>query len=235
LDHNAGFAEANNMGIASTSTKYVALLNNDTQVDARWLAALIDAAEGDARIGSCAAQVVLDARPDTIDSAGIYVDRLGFAWQRGHARPAVEYTAACDVLGASGAAALYRREMLDQIGMFDAEFESYYEDVDLAWRAQRAGWRCRYAPQARVRHVHSATGGRDPARKHRLLTRNRWWTLVKNMPAPRLALMLPLIVLADTASLARGLWRTRSAMPLKARVEALRGLRRMWRKRGTLR
>ena len=232
LPNNAGFAAANNVGIAATSSRYVVTLNNDTQVGPRWLAALIDAAESDERIGMCASRILLADRPGTIDSAGIEVDRLGFAWQRGHGRPdAGHYRRPCDVFGPSAAAALYRRGMLEQIGLFDADFDSYYEDVDLAWRANRTGWRCRYVPDAEVLHVHSATGRREPDRKLYQLTRNRWWSVIKNYPTPRLWLMLPLMMVADAASLARGLITQRNAVPFRARLDAVRGLRRMWTKR----
>lgn len=232
LPNNAGFAVANNIGIAATSSRYVVTLNNDTEVDPNWLEALIDAAESDPSIGTCAPLVLLDSKPSIIDSAGIEVGRLGFAWQRGRGEPAAgKYQSACDVFGPSAAAALYRRTMLERIGLFDEDFESYYEDVDLAWRAQRIGWQCRYVPEARVMHIHSATGDRDPERKYRLLTRNRWWTIVMNYPTPRLWFMLPFIVAADMVSLFRGLVKYRSGLPVRARVEALQGLPRVWAKR----
>ena len=232
LPHNHGFAAANNIGIAATRARYIITLNNDTEVGRGWLSALVEAAELDASIGSCASRIVLASRPDVIDSAGIEVDRLGFAWQRGHSRLDGEaYRMPRDVFGPSAAAALYRREMLEVIGVFDEDFGSYYEDVDLAWRARLAGWRCRYVPDAVVTHVHSATGGRDPDQKHRLLTRNRWWTVIKNYPSPRLWFMLPFITVLDAASLLRGLAVHRNAVPVSARIEALRGLRRMWAKR----
>lgn len=232
LQSNVGFAAANDAGIAATSSRYVITLNNDTEVGPAWLAALIGAAEADERIGSCAARIVLADRPNVIDSAGIAVDRLGFAWQIGHGQlDADRYRTAADVFGASAAAALYRRSLLDAIGAFDADFGSYYEDVDLAWRARRAGWRCRYVPDARVLHVHSATGRRDPNRKQYLLARNRWWTVIKNMPSPRLWFMLPMLIAADAASVVKGIALYRNRVPLDARIDALRGARRMWLKR----
>jgi hypothetical protein len=232
LARNAGFAAANNVGIAATTSRYVITLNNDTQVDPDWLGALVDAAETDETVGLCASRLLLADRPEMIDSAGIEIDRFGFAWQRGHGRTdSGEYRVARDVFGPSAAAALYRRSMLNAIGGFDEDFESYYEDVDLAWRAQLAGWRCCYVPAARVLHVHSATGGRDPNRKHYLLTRNRWWAVIKNMPSPRLWPMLPWLVAVDSLSLLRSVAVHRNGAPVTARLAALRGLPRMWAKR----
>jgi GT2 family glycosyltransferase len=232
LSTNVGFAAATNVGIAATQSRYVVTLNNDTEVRPGWLTALLETAESDRTIGLCASRIRLADRPDTIDSAGIRVDRLGFAWQRGHGRrDAGEYRIACDVFGPSAAAALYRRAMLETIGGFDEDFGSYYEDVDLAWRARLAGWRCRYVPEAGALHLHSATGGRDPDRKYYLLTRNRWWTVLKNYPAPLLWFMLPWIAAADAASLFRGLARHHNGIPIRARIDAWRGMHRMLRKR----
>lgn len=232
LTENVGFAQANNIGIASTSSRYVVTLNNDTEVESDWLETLIGTAEADAMIGSCASRIVLASRPHILDSAGIEVDPFGFAWQRGHGRPdGGKYRQAENVFGASAAAALYRRSMLETIGLFDEDFGSYYEDVDLAWRAHLAGWRCRYVPGPRVVHVHSATGRRDPDRKLYLLMRNRWWTVLKNYPAPWLWLMLPAMTVADLASLVRGLVTQRNRVPIRARLDAARGLHRMWLKR----
>lgn len=234
LPQNYGFAKANNIGIAASESRHVVLLNNDTQVERHWLMPLIDAVESDGAVGMCAPRIVLADQPDTIDSAGIRVDLFGFAWQRGHGhadRPAGAYRTSRDVFGPSAAAALYRRSMINAIGMFDEDFQSYYEDVDLAWRAQLAGWRCRYVPDALVTHIHSATGGRDPDRKQWLLTRNRWWTVIKNMPAPRLYVMLPVIAAADVISFVRGMLRHRNGVPIRARLDALKGMRHMWAKR----
>ena len=232
LPVNTGFAVANNLGIRATSAPYVVLLNNDTEVQTGWLDALLNVAESDQTIGMCAPRVVLADLDNTIDSAGIRIDIWGFAWQIGHNQPdGAAFQVPQDVFGPSGAAALYRRAMLDQIGLLDEDFESYYEDVDLAWRAQQAGWRCRYVPQAKVLHVHSATSRRQPEHKLYLTTRNRWWSLIKNYPLPRLWLMFPLIAIADGISLIRALWQYRSLIPLKARRDALIGLQGMWAKR----
>jgi hypothetical protein len=235
LPRNTGFAVANNIGIRAATAPYVILLNNDTEVQPGWLEALIEPAERDRSIGMCAARVLQADRPELIDSIGLRVDALGFAWQIGRGQPAAAFPNPIDVFGPSGAAALYRGAMLDQIGLLDEDFESYYEDVDLAWRAHRAGWRCRYVPQATVLHVHSATSRRQPDRKIYLLARNRWWTIVKNYPAPRLWLLLPFIVIADGLSLIRTWLRQRNRTAWTARRDAARGVSRMWAKRSRVR
>jgi GT2 family glycosyltransferase len=83
--------------------------------------------------------------------------------------------------------------MLDEVGLFDERFFAYLEDVDLAWRAQRAGWRCLYVPAARALHRTSATSGEGSAMKYRLLGRNKVWLAAKNARW----LDLPLVVSVD--------------------------------------
>jgi hypothetical protein len=126
---------------------------------------------------------------------------------------------------------VYRREMLDQIGLFDDEFFIYYEDVDLAWRAQWAGWRCLYVPQAIVVHAHSATTKRGSPFKRRLLSRNKWWAIAKNYPFDRMWLYVPVMLVVDLGALLSSLARERNLGAVRGRWEALRGWRRMWRKR----
>src|SRR5262249_55329286 len=80
------------------------------------------------------------------------------------------------------AAALYRREMLDEVGLFDEHFFAYGDDADLGLRGRLAGWNCFYVPTAIVYHVHSATAGEFSALKAFLIERNRIWVAVKTFP-----------------------------------------------------
>jgi len=216
---NAGFAAACNQGIRASDAPFVALLNDDTRAEPQWLAALVEAACAPTHlhpaspcekgVGSCASLLLFAGRPDVVQGAGIAVDRAAIAWDRLRGWPANSAAAsrACEVFGASGGAALYRRAMLDEIGLFDERFFAYLEDVDLAWRAQRAGWRCRYVPQARVLHHASATSVEGSAFKNRLLGRNKVWLAVKNAPVRH----WPIIAFYDLAAvlyagLRRGEW-----------------------------
>lgn len=229
-DHNLGFAAANNQAIQAAHGRFLILLNNDTQPEPEWLAELLRPT-ADPGVGMVAACILNWQHPHLLDSAGIEVDQVGIAWQRGWGKPVETAVTPQDVFGPSGAAALYRRDMLDQIGLFDEQFFAYYEDVDLAWRAQRAGWRCRYAPLARVRHWHSATAQRQPARKAFLLGRNKLWTISQNYPWPALLWWLPLICLADfLAVLYQLLWQ-RQVGGVYGRLAALPALPALWAKR----
>ncbi len=201
-DRNLGFAVALNQGIQASDAPYVVTLNNDTEVVPGWLETLIQAAESAPDVGMCASHILFDDRRHIVDSMGIKVDWSGTAWNQGHGHPEPgNREEPIPVWGASAAAALYRRAMLDDIGLFDEDFFAYYEDVDLAWRAQSAGWRCLYVPAAIVYHVHSATAGRNPRFKQYHISRNKLWTLVKNYRAPQLWIALPLMLAADSVAL----------------------------------
>lgn len=230
LTQNTGFAAANNRGIEVASGTWIATLNNDTVVNSNWLANLVASADGP-EVGMVASMVVFWDEPGRVDAAGIEVDVAGMAWNRGHGRRVDEIPVVDEVFGPNGAAALYRRQMLAEIGAFDEDYFAYYEDVDLAWRARRAGWRCRYAPAAVVRHWHSATGGQSPWLKTYLVSRNRLWTIIKNYHRWRLFYRLPLIVLVDLFALVYRLAADRNLAALRGRLAALRGLARMRAKR----
>jgi GT2 family glycosyltransferase len=230
---NRGFAAANNQAIQALQTEFVALLNNDTQVDANWLQVLVQAMERDPAVGMVAAKLLLTEQPGVIDSAGIAIDRAGIAWGAAGGQPdyPAQPGAVVDVFGASGGAALYRRTMLDEIGLFDEDFFAYLEDVDLAWRAQWAGWQAVCTPNAVVLHHHSATSQRIPHFKSRLLGRNKLWLIAKNYPLPHLLWYWPLILGYEAFSLAYALQQRRLGSSLTGRLAALPKLVTMFAKR----
>ncbi len=232
-DTNVGFAVGNNQAIHETQAEFIVTLNNDTQVEADWLASLVTVAERGSQVGMCASKMLFADRPHIINSTGIEMDPLGIAWdRRGGELDDGKESEPSEVFGPCAGAALYRRAMLDQIGGFDEHFFAYLEDVDLAWRARLAGWRCLYVPQARVYHVHSATGKEGSAFKNRLLGRNKVWTIAKNYgPIGRLLAHLPLIVLYDLAAVLYALFVRGSVSSLQGRLKGLRDLPRVWQQR----
>ncbi|GIV83474.1 MAG: glycosyl transferase [Candidatus Roseilinea sp.] len=233
--HNRGFAAANNQAIRAGSAPYVATLNNDTMPDPRWLAELVRALDADPRLGAAASLMLFADRPGMINSAGVAVDRLGIAWDRRGGQPVAESeTAPTPVFGACAGAALYRRAMLDEVGLFDEDFFAYLEDVDLAWRAQWAGWTTAYVPTARVLHCHSATAGEGSPLKRRLLGRNKVWLILKNYPLPYLWRYWLLMWGYDAAAVARALITRQAAGVLAGRWEGWRNAAHAWRKRRAL-
>jgi GT2 family glycosyltransferase len=138
-----------------------------------------------------------------LDSAGMVIARDGSSKQRGHLFPASEFDHEEEVLLPSASAALYRRAMLEKIGLFDEDFFLYCEDTDIGLRARWAGWKCVYAPGAVVEHHYSHSAGRASRLKAYYVERNRLFVVAKNFPA-RMLWAVPL------ATLARYWWHIRS-------------------------
>jgi GT2 family glycosyltransferase len=183
LAENRGFTGACNAGIQASRSEFVALLNNDTEVDPGWAAAVMGAFQRHADVGSVASKMLLFDRRDHIHTAGDYFTTDGRAGNRGvWQRDDGQFDRDEYVFSACGGSSAYRRAMLDQIGLLDDDFFFSGEDVDLGWRAQLAGWRCLYTPDAIVYHHLSATGGGVTASYYD--GRNLLYILVKNLPAP---------------------------------------------------
>jgi GT2 family glycosyltransferase len=184
LKENAGFAKGNNIGFEASSSEFVATLNNDTIAESGWLQALYDGAKNDNTVGMVASKIFLGREGNELDSAGMLIYPDGMSRQRGRGETDKgQFDGSEEVLFPSACAALYRREMLKEIGYFDEDFFSYCEDTDLGLRGRLAGWKARYAPAAAVHHLYSGTGGKYSAFKACLVERNHLWVLLKNMPA----------------------------------------------------
>jgi GT2 family glycosyltransferase len=195
---NTGFATAVNQGILNSDSPFVVTLNNDVVVDADWLECLMDAIERDPQIGMCASKLVFWDEPSIINSSGICVDRAGIVWDRdGGLLDSPLTVSKLDVFGPCAGAALYKREMLDKIGIFDEAYFAYFEDVDLAWRAQAAGWRCHYIHTARGRHHHSSTSVKGSRFKNYQLGKNKVRLILKNYPFKLLWWYIPLVIIYD--------------------------------------
>jgi GT2 family glycosyltransferase len=180
-NRNVGFGAAVNQAFRRSSAKYLAVLNDDAVADPGWLQALVTAMDERSDVGMCASQVRLAGR-DLLDSAGMLLCLDGSSKQRGHLEPASAYARKQEALLPSGSAALYRREMLDEIGLFDESFFLYCEDTDLGLRARWAGWECLYVPEARVEHRYSHSSGKASALKAYYVERNRLFVIFKNFP-----------------------------------------------------
>jgi len=229
---NRGFAAAVNQGIRASSSEFIATLNNDTEPEPGWLEALVRAAESDNRVGMCASKMLFVDQPHVINSAGISIDPVGIAWDyRGGEQDQPDEKGPIEVFGPCAGAALYRRAMLEEIGLFDEDFFAYLEDVDLAWRARLAGWQALYVPAARVYHLHSTTLGEGSPFKSFLLGRNKVWLILKNYPMPWFAYYLPLILLYDLSAVFYALVVRHDFHSLQGRVAALKELPKILQKR----
>lgn len=183
---NLGFGAAINAGFRVSRAPFIAALNDDAAAHPGWLAALIRAIESRPDAGMCASQVRLAGEP-RLDSAGMLISGDGSSKQRGHMEAPERFGRAEDALLPSGSAALYRRAMLDEIGLFDERFFLYCEDTDLGLRARWAGWKCLYVPGAVVEHRYSHTAGNASPLKAYYVERNRLFVIVKNFPLGMLA------------------------------------------------
>lgn len=222
-DRNLGFAAATNLGIRNTHSDYVAALNNDTEAEPKWLEELVKVMDSDPRVGMCASKMLFHDQRQVINSAGIAIDRIGIAWDRqGGEEDNSVNSEPYEVFGPCAGAALYRRAMLDEVGLFDEDFWAYLEDVDLAWRARACGWRCLYVPSARVYHIYSATGQKDSSFKDYLLARNRALMIMKNYPWPYWVAYSPLIIAYDLMAMIYRVATTRKFHSLYGRLTALK-------------
>ncbi len=222
---NLGFAAPVNQGIRNSASPYVAVLNNDTEPEPGWLAALLAAAESQPHVGMVASKMLFADRPEVINSTGICVDLAGIAWdRRGGELDAGDETHIVEIFGPCGGAALYRRQMLDEIGLFDEAYFAYLEDVDLAWRGRARAWRCFYTPQARVLHRHSATGVEGSPFKRYQLGRNKVRLLAKNYPVRELWWGVPLVVIYDLLAVFYALVARRDGHALRGRIAGLAAL-----------
>ncbi len=160
MGENRGFAGACNAGMRAAHGELIVLLNNDTETDPRWLAEVVATFERRPEAGMVASKMLLFDRRDVFHTAGDFYRVDGRPGNRGvWQRDEGQYDEEEYVFSACGGSAAYRWTMLEQIGLLDEDFFYSCEDVDLAWRAQLAGWRCVYAPRAVVYHKLSATGG----------------------------------------------------------------------------
>ena len=180
---NRGFCAANNQGIGVARGKFVALLNNDAEAGPGWLAALRRSFDGHPEIGMAASKILVYEDPRRIDKAGHLMYPDGQNRGRGSGElDAGQYDHVEETLWPDGCAAMYRREMLEEVGGFDEDFFAYGDDAELGLRARIAGWGCLYAPDAVVRHHRGSTLGITSSRRLELIERNRVLLAAKLFP-----------------------------------------------------
>ena len=192
-DRNLGFAGSANRGVATGRTPFVALLNDDTEVEPHWAERAL-ANFSDRRVGSVATQIVYASDAYRLDSAGDLYLVGGLALRKGHGRPVWEGGPRRETFSACAAAAFYRRAALEELGafldppglpglgVFDEAFGAYYEDVDLGFRLRLAGWTCVYEPEARCRHQVSSSYGANLSGLHFQSSRNAEMVFWSDMP-----------------------------------------------------
>lgn len=233
MNSNIGFSAANNFALKECNTDLVALLNPDVFPSPDWLKCLVEAACKHPDVAAFGSRQLCQKNPEILDGTGDIYHMSGLAWRNRHGEKQQNHDLILrEIFSPCAAAALYRRNALNDIGGFDEDFFCYLEDVDVGFRLRLAGHQAMYVPQAVVCHVGSASTGEqwsDFAVYHGF--RNIVWVFVKNMPAFLFWLLLPLHILMNIASIIFFSMRRQGKVILAAKRDALYGIISMWRKR----
>ena len=186
---NLGFAEGVNIGIRHSRGAWIALLNSDAVVEKNWLEEMLKAAGRSDSIGMVACKIYLAGRDKVLDNTGEVLCRDGLNRARGRLEiDRGQYDQSDDVFCPSGCAALYRRQLLDDVGGMDKYFFAYGEDMDIGLRGRFLGYTCIYVPSAVAHHRFSFSTGKVSPLKAYFVERNRLWIVLKCFPSPHLFL-----------------------------------------------
>ncbi|MBR2857614.1 glycosyltransferase family 2 protein [bacterium] len=185
-EDNRGFAPAVNQGILKSRYDYIFSLNNDTEVKKGSIRELLNLIQSEDDIFSVQAKMLQYKNKELIDDAGDEYNLLAWTKKVGENHNSSEFIEVCEIFSSCAGAALYKKSILEELGMFDDNFFAYMEDVDLALRSKINGYRNLLCPQAIVYHIGSATSGsRYNEFKVRLAARNNVWVVYKNLPIPQ--------------------------------------------------
>jgi GT2 family glycosyltransferase len=226
-ERNLGFSASCNRGLEAAASPYAVLLNDDTRVAPGWLGPLVDAAERDPAVAACQPKLLSATAPAMFDyggAAGGYIDRFGYTFCRGRLfahreRDTGQYDRQVSLFWASGSALFLRVAAARAVGCLDLDYFMHFEEIDLCWRLQLAGYRIRAVPESVVYHHSGWSLPPRSFRKSYLNHRNNLAMLCKNLDPGRLLWLLPLRLglefLATATYLRAGDWRAAPA-PLAA-------------------
>jgi GT2 family glycosyltransferase len=219
-----------NRAMSSASTPYIALLNNDLELDRDWLAQMRGALASAPSAAAADCKMLDYYDRERLDGTGDLMWRSTFPVRRGNLElDRGQYDDDREVFSASCGAALFRRSAFEDVGPFDGDLWAYYEDVDWGFRARLLGYSAIYVPEAIAYHMGSATMNRAPGRWSHLFPRNQIYIVVKNLPGELLVRSLPRIVTMELRWLKldlrsglgrkhlKGWWQALSMMPLALR------------------
>lgn len=218
---NLGFAGGVNVGLRYAMEKgfdYAALFNNDAVADSSWLKYLVEELNSNPSSGIATCKfLTLDKKK--IDSTGDMYSTWGLPYPRGRdEKNSNKYDDSLDIFGATGGASLYRTDMLKEIGLFDEDFFAYYEDVDISFRAQLAGWKVRYVPKSEAYHSIGATSSKISGFSTYQTMKNLPWIFWKNVPFRIATPMFPRIFTAYWAIFFSSVLKGRAVPAIKGTV-----------------
>jgi len=223
---NRGVSVALNSCLRAGPSEFVALLNNDVELEPDCLGELVAALSEHPEAGAACGKLLNYSRRELLDGAADVYSWGGSARRRGKGlRDRGQYDTPQEVFSVCAAAAVYRRAALDAVGLFDERFFFNYEDVDWCFRAQLAGWSCRYVPSAVGYHMSSATIG-SAANQFKLYHnwRNQTWVVAKNYPAGALLRHAPELAYTQMRNLALAVRIRRPSLWLRVWRDVLAGM-----------
>jgi len=234
-EENVGFAAANNRAARMAESEFIVTLNPDAFAQPEWLARLVETATTFGAASVASLQLSADD-PLILDGAGDCMSIAGIAWRGGYGHSTTTAPKQpVEIFSACAAAALYRRDVFEQLNGFEESFFCYYEDVDLGFRIRLDGGQCILNPNAIVLHVGSASSRLISGFAEYHGTRNRLWTFIRNMPSALLPIAIPAHLLVTLYIVARSSQKTIRSARIKGLLDGMRQWRR-WaaaRRRGT--
>jgi GT2 family glycosyltransferase len=233
LESNLGFAAASNAGARLARGAWLVLLNPDAYPEPDWLEQLIKAAHSSSDSFFASRQIQAD-RPRLLDGEGDVYHVSGLAQRRNFNFPVFRGGQPHEVFSACAAAAMYPRQAFLDAGGFDEDYFAYHEDVDLGFRLRLRGLKCVFVPAAVVHHVGTGSTGPRSAFSTYYGHRNLVWTFVKDMPPPWSWVYLPLHLGMNMISILYFILIGQGGAILRAKFDALRGLRSALKKRGLI-
>ncbi len=229
---NLGFAGGCNLGFRTSSSPYIALLNQDAVADRNWITELVRVAELSSSVAAVGSKLLMDRCPTILNSTGIEINEAGWAWDRQVGEKDEDPSPLPqEVFGVCAGALLFNRAAIEKVGEFDTSFFMYFEDTDLSWRLRLSGYRIYYAPLAVVRHDFHGDSGATPGRALRrryYSERNRIQTLIKNAEWQSLRRVLPRILKYDRGRMKAYRRNARRGQQPEFHRELARILRRAW-------
>lgn len=234
-EENNGVAGGRNQGVLEARGNYIVTLDDDAVPDNRWLEELVRWASKGERVGMLASKMLFGSEPYIIDSAGLEISRDGNGYNRKGLMRDGGFEQIEEIFSPCGGAAFYKREIFEDVGLYDEIYNLYgYEDLDLAFRARLAGWKCLYVPQAVVFHHHSWSLGEGSSSKNFFLERGKILTILKNWPLRYMIYYAPLIAAYDLLADGYHMLGKNDFSRLKAKISVLRQLPRVLRERSKI-
>lgn len=206
LERNGGFSAAVNPGLQAAHGDYVALVNNDVELDPQWIESMVAALASEPRVASAVGKIVDFTQRDLIQEMGAEFAWDGFPRQRGRGDSDLgQFDEPAEVFSVCAGAALYRTSAIRHVGLFDEAYFAYLEDVDWGFRARRLGYRALYTPAATAFHIGSATTKGAALPTSKLHARNNLYLIAKNYPISVILLAAPVYLVPQVRLLARAL------------------------------